>query len=187
MHRRFHAATGTAVVFLFLAGGVSGCAYVKSLGAPADPGPSAYVIPAEVRSSDSLESLLYYGGLLYSMPAESLEREYAEIERRFASEANAPNRIRLALLLSRRGTSVRDDARAKEHLQRVLRDSGSGARPYHDLARFLLPMLDDRQRLEGALADERRQREDLGQKLEQLKAIEQDTAKRIPPKPIKGH
>jgi hypothetical protein len=178
MHRRFHAATGAVLVFVCFASGVSGCAYLTSLGAPADPGPTAYAIPAEVRSSDSLDGLLHYGTLLYSMPAESVEREYAEIERRYASEASAPNRIRLALLLSRRGTSARDGARAREQLQHVLRDSGSGARPYHDLARFLLVMLDDRQRLEGALADERR-------KLEQLKAIEQDTAKRIPPRPIK--
>jgi hypothetical protein len=90
------------------------------------------------------------------------------------------------LLLSRPGTSVRDDARAKEYLRQVLRDSGLGARPYHDLARFLLPMLDERERLEGALADERGQREVLRQKLEQLKAIEQETGKRIPPKPLKG-
>jgi hypothetical protein len=186
MDRRFHVAAGAAVVFVCLAGGVSGCAYVKSLGAAADADASAQVIPPEVRSSDSLEALLHYGSLLYAVPAKSLEQEYGDVERRFASEANAPDRIRFALLLSRPGTSVRDDARAKEYLRQVLRDSGLGARPYHDLARFLLPMLDERERLEGALADERGQREVLRQKLEQLKAIEQETGKRIPPKPLKG-
>jgi hypothetical protein len=179
MVRQFQVAAATAAVFIMLAGGVSGCAYVKSPSTPAAPGPSAHVIPAEVRSSDTLESLLHYGELLYSMPAESVGREYAAVKRRFASDASAPNHIRLALLLSCRGSSVRDDARAREHLREVLRDAGPDWRPYHDLARFLLSMLDDRQRLESALADER-------QKLEKLKAIEQETGKRIPPKPIKG-
>ena len=52
---------------------------------------------------------------------------------------------------------------------------------------LLLATLDDRKQLESELTDERGQRQELQQKLDQLKAIEQDTGTRIPPKPMKEH
>ena len=189
MDRRLRSAIGFAVVMVGLAGQVAGCAYLESRGGP-DAARMATEsatpdIPPDIRSSDSVEALLRYGALLRSIPAEALEREYAQASDAFTRDASAPNRIRMALLLSLPGASFQDTSRARVNLEKVIDDTGHHARQYRDLARFLAAMLNDRKQLEGALADERRQRQELQQKLDQLKAIEQDTGTRIPPKPMK--
>ena len=189
MDRRLRSAIGFAVVMVGLAGQVAGCAYLESRGRPVATRMAtesvAPDIPPDIRSSDSVEALLRYGALLRSIPAEALEREYAQAADAFTRDASAPNRIRMALLLSLPGASFQDTSRARVNLEKVIDDTGYYARQYRDLARFLAAMLNDRKQLEGALADERRQRQELQQKLDQLKAIEQDTGTRIPPKPMK--
>jgi len=191
MDRRLRNAIGYVVVMVGLAGHVAGCAYMQSPGGPAAArtatASAAGSIPPDIRSSDSVDALVRYGALLRSIPAEALEREYTQISGANAHDTNAPDRIRLALLLSVPGASFQDNARARRYLEKVLDDPGYNARQYRDLARLLLATLDDRKQLESALADERRQRQELQQKLDQLKAIEQDTGTRIPPKPMKEH
>ena len=89
------------------------------------------------------------------------------------------------MLLSRAGTSFRDDKQAQALLKQVIRDPRHNSRKFHGLASFLVVMLDDRERLEQALAEERTQRQELQRKLEQLKVIERDFDRRIPAEPIK--
>lgn len=191
MDRCLRSAIGNAVVMVCLAVSIAGCAYARSRAAPAAAltasEPDVQSIPPDVRSSDSVEVLLRYGALLRSIRGESLEQEYAQAAGLLADDSSAPNRIRLAMLLSFPGASFQDNTRAREYLELVRDDAGYNAREYHALARFLLAMLDDRKQLESALAGERRQRQKLRQKLEQLKAIERDTGSRIPPKPMKEH
>jgi len=191
MERRLCRAIGYAVVTTCLAMNIAGCAYMNSPGGPAAarPAPASAVqgIPADVRSSDGVEGLVRYGALLHSLPAEAQEREYAQVAGALERNRNASDRIRMALLLSIPGASFRNDARARKYLEQVLDDRGHNTRQYRDLARLLLATLDDRKQLESELTDERRQRQELQQKLDQLKAIEQDTGTRIPPKPMKEH
>ena len=189
MDRRLRSAFGFAVAMVGLAGQIAGCAYLESRGGPVaarvPTGSTAGSISPEIRSSDSVDALVRYGVLLHSIPADALEQEYTQVAEMLAHDASAPNRIRMALLLGLAGASFQDNTRAKGYLEKVVDDTGYNASQYHGIARFLEAMLDDRKQLEGALADERRQRQELQQKLDQLKAIEQDTGTRIPPKPMK--
>lgn len=189
MDRRLRSAIGFVVVSVGLAGPVAGCAYLESRDGPvagrAATESAAPRIPPDIRSVSSVEALVRYGALLRSIPADALEREYTQVAEMLAHDASAPNRIRMALLLSLPGASFQDDPRARGYLKKVIDDAGYNASQYHGIARFLAAMLDDRKQLEGAVADERRQRQELQQKLDQLKAIEQDTGARIPPKPMK--
>ncbi len=187
--RCLRGAMGSAVVMLCFAGNIAGCAFLEPGGGPvaartasqnAVPG-----IPPDIRSSDDVSGLLSYGALLRSLRAGSLEREHTLAADALAANSSAPNRIRVAMLLSLPGVSFQDNGRARGYLAQVLDEPGYNARQYRGLARFLLAVLDDRKQLESELADERRQRQDLQQKLDQLKAIEQDTGTRIPPKPLK--
>ena len=187
--RRLRGAMGNAVVMLCLAGNIAGCAFLEPGGRPVTARTAsqnaAQGIPPDIRSSDDVSGLLSYGALLRSIRAASLEREYMLAADALAADPSAPNRIRVAMLLSLPGASFQDNGRARGYLAQVLDDPGFSARQYRGLAHFLLVMLDDRKQIEGALADERRQRQALQQKLDQLKAIEQDTGTRIPPKPLK--
>ncbi len=135
---------------------------------------------------DSVEELLRYGERLGALPPQALNQEYVQAARALAGDASAANRVRVALLVSRPGTSFRDDKRARSLLREVTNDPRYNARKYQGLASFLLLALDDRERVEAALAEERRQHQELQHKLEQLKAIEQDFSRRIPNEPIKG-
>lgn len=185
MGRHWFRLPANVVAAACLGANLAGCAHAEL------PDPVARVDAAreepreEIESSDSAEGLLNYGARLRSIRAETLEQEYMRAAAAVADDSTAPNRIRLALLLSLPGASFQDHVRAKAQLEKVLGDSADETRPYHDVARFLLALLNERRQLESSLADERRQRQELQQKLEQLKAIEQDTGGRIPPKPIK--
>ena len=182
--RLFHV-LGHAVAAACLTANLAGCAHAEPEDEVAWVGRIAEDPQPDIGPSDSAEGLLSYGAWLRSIRSESLEQEYMRTAAALAKDPTAPNRIRMALLSSLPGAPYQDYARAKGHLEQVLGDSGDSARSYHGVARFLMALLDERRQLENSLADERRQRQESQQKLEQLKAIEQDTGTRIPPKPIK--
>lgn len=181
--RRRVAAIEYLMVSACLAGAIAGCAATppRTSGAVARPEPAA-AKPAA--GPETVDELLLYGHRLEALPSQALTEEYARAAGALAEDPSAANRIRVALLLSRPGTSFRDDKRAQALLKQVTADARYPARRYHGLASFLALTLDDRQRVEAALAEERRQRQDLQNKLEQLKAIELEL--RIPAEPIKG-
>jgi hypothetical protein len=191
MEDRLRCAIGYAVIGIGVAGHLVGCTPPQSWGgssvARAAKVSGVQSIPPDVRSSDDLETLIRYGAVLHSIPNPSLEQEYTRVAHVLARNPTAADRLRMALLLSVPGTAIQDDARARSYLARVLDDHANDARSYRAFARLLLAQLDDRKQLDDALADERRQRQELQQKLDQLKAIEQDTGARIPPKPMKEH
>ena len=142
--------------------------------------------PSTLNAPESVDELLEYARHLDTVQPEALKREYAQTgARALASDASAASRIRVALLLSRVGTSFRNDAQARTLLKQVIDDPRRNSRTYHGLASFLLVTLNERNRLEDMLADERRERQELQRKLEQLKAIERDFDRRIPAEPIK--
>lgn len=171
-----------AAVFL-LFGNLAGCTHAQG-GLWAQDEPPIEALRNSV-PADSVEGLLGYGAWLRSARPEELEQEYVRAEAALESEATAANRLRLALLLSLPGVPFQDYARAREFFDQITDEPEADARPYQDAAHFMRAMLDERKRTENLLAEERRQRQALEQKLEQLKAIEQDTGTRIPPKPMK--
>jgi hypothetical protein len=126
----------------------------------------------------SLEGLLRYGEQVSRLDAETLETTITDVERSLSTDDTAPNRIKLAMLLSQPRASLQDNARAQTLLSQVLQDPASDAHQYRDLAAFLLSMLAD-------ATEQRRQRLLLEQQLEQLKVIERDTGNRIPTNPIR--
>jgi len=83
------------------------------------------------------------------------------------------NRMRLALLLTLPTAPFRNDARARDLL--------AGATGYPELARWLVMSIDERRALEEVAEEERRRRQALQAKLNQLKAIEEEMDRRMQP------
>lgn len=184
MKRRMFPMFANLATAFFLFGNLTGCMHATHDESWAQVQPSIEA-PRNSVPADSGAGLLRYGAWLRSARAEELEQEYAGATAALEAEATAANRLRLALLLSLPGVPFQDYARAREFFDQIIDEPEAEARPYRDVARFARAMLDERKRIENLLAEERRQRQALEQKLEQLKAIEQDTGTRIPPKPMK--
>lgn len=184
MRRSIVVAIGQSAVSACLLGTLTSCnALSPRTDAPmARPQP---VTSAPATDPETVHELLQYGRRLDTLQSQALDREYAQAVGALAGDASAANRIRVALLLSRVGTSFRDDKQAQALLKQVISDPRHNSRKFHGLAGFLVVMLDDRERLGQALAEERTQRQELQRKLEQLKVIERDFERRIPAEPIK--
>ncbi len=173
---------GRTVGAICFAIGVSGCAHAPAPGVRA--GATTVAVPVADGAPDGVEALLRYDELLRFLTPEALNEEYGRIAGRLAGDPSAPNRLRAALLLARPGTMFHDATRAQELLRLVLNDPASNARAYRPLASYQLAILRDREQIETALADERKQRQKLEQQLDQLKAIEKEFGNRLPPKPL---
>lgn len=177
-------AFGKAVTAIFLAAGIAGCTHAPARGGTT--GARAAAALADTDAPDSVEALLRYDEVLRIMTPASLDEEYGRISGALPGDPSAPNRLRAAMLLSRPETTFRDDARAQALLRNVLNDPNPDVRSYRPLAAFLLATAKERERSETELANERKQRQKLEQQLDQLKAIEKDFGKRLPPKPMNG-
>lgn len=152
----------------------------RSSAAPAEPRVIARAAECEPGTSE-LEGLVYYAERVRLLAPGALEREHAEREQGFREEASPGNRIRLAVLLALRHAPFRDDARARLLLLQAAHQSGYNADAYRGLAALLLTQLDERRELETTLESERKERQALRRKLEQLKAIEEEIDRRMPP------
>ena len=185
MHRSIVVAIGKKAIVACLVGALTSCnALSPRTGAPAERQQPATLVSAA--APETVDELLQYARRLDTLQPEALGREYAQASSGgLTDDASAASRIRIALLLSRVGTSFRNDARARALLKQVMDDPRRNSRTFHGLASFLLIALDERGRLEDMLAEERRQRQELERKLEQLKVIERDFDRRIPAEPIK--
>lgn len=184
MRHRIFQILPTTVAAIFLLGALSGCIHAAEDEPPAEEPPSEKT-PLNTASIDNVEGLASYGAWLRSIRSQTLEQEYAEAMAALENDPTAANRLRLALLLTLPGAPFQDPARASDYFDQIINEPEEAARSYRGLARFMKAVLEERRQLETLLAEERRQRQALLQKLEQLKAIEQDTGARIPPKPMK--
>lgn len=159
---------------------VSGCATVPrpidsaATRAPPAPTPAWTVAPYAAPSDDEL---LRYIESVRAMPSEQLEREAAEVDQHARVQPSVANRLRLGMFLGFAPAPFRATNRAQELLDGVWRDDGR----QREIVRLLLAVLQDRQELEMTLSDERRQRQALRNKLDQLKAIEEDIDRRMQP------
>lgn len=166
---------------------IAACAPIPSRSSSAPP-PVAPVASTVVTSpcecevtTSELDGLMHYAERVRLLAPGALEREYIEREQGFQEEASAANRIRLAVLLGLRQAPFRDDARARLLLLQAAHQSGYNAEAYRSLAVLLLQQLDERRQMEATLDSERKERQALRRKLEQLKAIEEEIDRRMPP------
>lgn len=141
--------------------------------------------PAEVSTSTNpFAELVAYSNWLRARTPEELRRLYAGVEARAKNPASAIDRLRLAILLSQMHAPFRNDVRARELADEVIRQDNS------DIAMFAYTLRWDLQNrgnaqseCERALSQERRQRAALKQKLNELKAIEEQIHRRDVSKP----
>lgn len=169
---RLHGAVFRFILICAVSGG-TGCA--SSARTPEMPS----VVPPVAASTQPRhdDDILHYIESVRAMPAPRLEREATVLGHNARVEPTVVNRLRLGIFLGFAPPPYRATGRAQEILDGVWRDD-SGQR---DVVRLLQAVLQDRHELEATLSDERRQRQALRNKLDQLKAIEEDIDRRMEP------
>ena len=176
MERRYGAVSRFVLVCAVAA---SGCAATASR-APSPAQPARPFSQVSLAGADR-DELLRYIETVRAMPVDELEREATTVDADANGRPSVANRLRLGVFLGFAPPPYRATARAQELLDSVWRDEGDEKR---DIVRLLLAVLQERQQLETALSDERRQRQALRNKLDQLKAIEEDLDRRMQPSVI---
>ena len=161
--------------FLFLCAALAGCASPARM---SELGTASTVPAMSIEQGDDRSELLRYLEQVRAMPAPQLEQEARMVDSDALRDPSVANRLRLGIFLGFAPPPFRSTQRAQEVLDNAWRDEGGQQR---ELVRLLLAVLHDRQDLESALGDERRQRQALHNKLEQLKAIEEDLDRRMQP------
>lgn len=169
----------TASRFIFVcAVGLCGC--VAPVRAPLPAADADITTPRQSDIARSDNDLLRYIESVRAMPAPQLEREAAIVDRDARSHPSVANRLRLGVFLGFAPPPYRATDRAQEVLDGVWRDDNE----QRDIVRLLIAVLRDRHDIEATLQDERRQRQALRSKLDQLKAIEEDIDRRMQPSTI---
>jgi hypothetical protein len=149
--------------------------------------------PSGAQSADEFQGLVQYAQWLRSRAPETLDTARGEAEKRLQESDSALARVRLALVLSLPGTNFQNEARARSLLEKVTQTPGEANDGVHAFATMLATNLEDRQwvrermnheleaerkQYQKELVSERQQREQLQQKLDKLKAIEQQLNRR---------
>lgn len=165
-------------IFLCAVGIVSGCAAAAR--APEPTTDADIPTPSQHQLMRNNDELLRYIESVRAMPAPQLEREAVIVDRDVRSDPSVANRLRLGVFLGFAPPPYRATGRAQELLDGVWRDDNQ----QRDVVRLLMAVLQDRQDIEATLNDERRQRQALRNKLDQLKAIEEDLDRRMQPSSI---
>lgn len=149
---------------------------------PETSGPPIKIKVDEERlTANDFETVLGYTETVRLLSPGELQREYTRVERGYSKEPKIVNRLKLAILLGLRHAPFRDEARARGLLLQAVSESGYNATLHRRLAALLLVGLDERRELERSLEEERRQRQALAKKLEQLRTIEEDIDRRRSP------
>jgi hypothetical protein len=176
---------------------LSGCAFLQGLPVFA---PAPQVEDERLHDNDETRCvirLLEDFGRLTALPDEEQTRAYQAAQREFEQEPGAPQRLRLALLMTLPQASLRDDARALQLLEVITASVSTEPSTLKNLAlviqKFILERRrlardvqhkaeDTQQKLQNQLAerqrqlhDEQRKVEDLEKKVEALRAIDRDT------------
>jgi len=157
---------------------IGGCA--APVRAPVPAADADIPTPSQTELARNDHELLRYIESVRAMPAPQLEREAVIVDHDARSQPNVANRLRLGVFLGFAPPPYRATDRAQEVLDGVWRDDTAR----RDIVRLLIAVLQDRQDMEATLHDERRQRQALRNKLDQLKAIEEDLDRRMHPSAI---
>jgi len=149
-------------------------------------------LPAGIQKKESLvlkdsdlKSVLEYDRHLLSLSEEELNREYAHNQQTFSESDNSVDRLQLILLLSLPSATFKDYDRSLTLLNDYLNNSIGQDSTLNDflfLLSFFIQELknqDERyQKLDQMLGEEKKQRELLQQKLEELTTIEKNLQER---------
>ncbi len=125
-------------------------------------------------------SILTSAERIETMSPKEADAVYAAAKLAFQRTGSGYDRLRLALLLSHPDAKLhRDDAQALRLAQEYVDKGGAKPEDLTALARYLISTVEARQELDAhyrvtnkKLADERSRADDLGRKLEELKALE---------------
>jgi len=124
------------------------------------------VAPVVERPASDSEKLLMYFGHVRKLSAAGLAKEYETVRQHRAQTTSDSNRVRYAIVLSVPGSAFRDDARALEALEPLLRKPDAAL---HSLAFMVSTQIEEQRRAQG-----------LYQKLEALKSLEKSLIERDP-------
>jgi len=142
----------------------AGCGVLRSV----EPETAAepWVEAAGGRPASDSENLLTYFEYVRKLSAAGLAKEYETVRKHHAQTTSDSNRVRYAMVLSVPGSAFRDDARALEALEPLLRKPGAAL---HGLAFMVSTQIEEQRRAQG-----------LHQKLEALKSLEKNLIERDP-------
>lgn len=121
--------------------------------------------------------LLVYADGLGSYDNDRLEQELHRVRRQFLADPSAYHRLKLALLLMTRGTSITNDAAARSLLSAYVRHDSDAEDPMalRPLAQYLLLTLQSRNSVNNALATERDKNADLQEKIQKVTKVVGDS------------
>jgi hypothetical protein len=137
---------------------------------PAEPEPPATIIEPTRPAAPVADSerLLDYFRYVRKLAGAELSREHEAVRAAYQRTRSDFDRMRLAMTLSLPETALRDEARALEALEPVVRNPGSSL---HGLATLLHTFVQEQRRLERSM-------QGMQQKLDALKAMERDLIER---------
>jgi hypothetical protein len=144
------------------------------LPAPIEPGPAPrWLTPNPRADSSEMANLLRYVAYIDKLDGPDLESEYRLTAQELSGDANALNRLRMALLISLASGPVPDEANAPALLEPLLlREGDMPSQSLRDLAILLHAVLEQRsalrRKLQSAsaqLLEERKRAESVQQKL----------------------
>ena len=136
---------------------------------PVEPPVAAKVEPTKPVSE--VESMLAYFDYIRRLPPAELGREHDSARQAFAGNRSDAARLRLALLLSLPNAPFKEEAKALELLEPMVKDTRSQYTPLRGFA-FLLAVLVSEQRKLGSSV------QGLQEKLEALKSLERSLNER---------
>jgi len=166
-------ALGAAVI-------LSACAAPRAVSEARTPGPPAYA-PSAASAVDPLSELINFADRVRRLPPAHQRWEIEIAREAYRQSPDALTRLKLAVLLASASPGLRDEARAQALLRATAQDA-SATQSMRAVASLWLEDMMQREALEQALEEERRQRVALQHKMEQLKSIEEEMDRRaVPP------
>ncbi|HEY8554222.1 MAG TPA: hypothetical protein VIL43_06765 [Burkholderiales bacterium] len=164
-------AIGAAVV-------LSACAAPRAV--PEAPAPDVHALGGAL-AVDPLSELISFAERVRKLPPARQQWEIEIAREAYSQSPDALTRLKLAVLLASAPPGLRDTARARALLRATAQDA-SATQSMRAVASLWLEDMAQREALEQALEEERRQRLALQQKMEQLKSIEEEMDRRaVPP------
>jgi hypothetical protein len=144
---------------------LAGCGVVKMV-EPMEPAP--WVQPGSPQPASDVESLVLYFQHIRTLAGSEAGREHEAARQAYARSRTDFNRVRLAMILSLRGTAFTDEAGALGLLETVAKHEGGRLQ---GLAVVLGASLKEQQRLAASA-------QELQQKLDALKSLERSMIER---------
>ena len=163
-----------------------GCVIGLLAGCAALPGTSVrgddyWIRPGAHQPGSRVESLLAYADYLRGLSTSQSAREHERVRQAFATnDRSSFLRLQFALLLAVSAAPGRDLPRARQLLELQLKEDGGNAE-LQRFAAFLYAAIGDLLDADRRLREEQRRGNNLEQKLEALKSIEQRIIQRTTP------